>query len=436
MFTKQTIKDIDLKGKRVLLRADYNVPVKDGKITDDYRMTQSVQTIQYILAQEGSSLVIISHLGRPDGKPDPAFSLAPVAKHLTELLGKDVAFAPDCIGEVAKTASSALQPGGVLLLENLRFHPEEEKDDPVFAKALVDASGAQVFVQDGFGVVHRAHASTDAITKLLPSVAGLLLEKEVDTITQVMQKPARPLVAVVGGSKITDKIDVLKKLIELSDCVAVAGALANDFLIAQGYSIGKSLSEPEALETAKETLELAKETEKQRPFSFLVPRDVVVSTDINGKAPTRIVDLAHNTLADIEAYPKTPAPAAYTIGADEMILDLGPASAAYIAGAIKMAKTVVWAGTCGVTETKGLAGAHDPFAHGTHTVIEAMIGDSNSRPNKPFSLVGGGDTVGYVESEGLVADFNHVSTGGSAGLELMAGKSLPGVDALMDKKVQ
>ena len=433
MFTKKTIKDIDLKGKRVLLRAEYNVPVKDGQISDGYRITQSLPTIQYILQQEGSSLVIVSHLGRPDGKPDPALSLAPVARRLSELLGKEVAFATDCIGDAAKSAAGSLAAGGVLLLENLRFHPEEEKDDPVFAKALVDASGAQVFVQDGFGVVHRAHASTDAITKLLPSVAGLLLEKEIDTITQVMQKPARPLVAVVGGAKISDKIDVLKKLIELSDCVAVTGALANDFLISQGYIIGKSLSEPESLEVAKETLELARTVEKQREFSFLVPRDVVVSTDMKGNTPTRVVDLAHNTLADIEAYPKIPAPAAYTIGAEEMILDIGPMSAAYIAGAIKMSKTVVWAGPCGVTETKGLAGAHDPFAHGTHTVVEAMIGDSNSRPNKPFSLVGGGDTAAYVESEGLVADFNHVSTGGSASLDLMSGKNLPGVDALMNK---
>lgn len=435
MFNKQTVKDIDLKGKRVLLRADYNVPVKNGQIIDDYRIKQTLPTIQYILQQEGSSLVIISHLGRPvGGKPDPALSLESVATHLGELLGLGVSFVTDCIGDGAKKAAAALPVGGVLLLENLRFHSEEEKNDPAFAQALVDTSGAQVFVQDGFGVAHRAHASTDAIAKLLPAVGGLLLEKEVDVITKTMQDPQRPLVAVVGGAKISDKIDVLKRLLELSDCVAVVGALANDFLVAQGYKVGKSLIEPEALDTAKEVLENAREIEKQRNFSFLVPVDVVVSTDIGGKAPTRIVDLASNSLADIEAYPKVPTVEASRVADDEIILDIGPVSAAYIAGAVKLSKTVVWAGTCGVTETKGLAGAHDPFAHGTHTVVEAMIGDSNSHANKPFSVVGGGDTIGYVEAEGLLDDFKHVSTGGSASLELMSGKSLPGLDVLLDKE--
>lgn len=434
MFTKKTVRDIDLKGKRVLLRVDYNVPVKDGKITDDYRIKQTLPTIQYILEQEGSSLVIISHLGRPGGKADPALSLAPVAKHLGELLGKEVGFAADCIGDEAKKTASALPAGGILLLENLRFHPEEEKDDPAFAIALVETSAAKVFVQDGFGVAHRAHASTSALARLLPAVAGLLLEKEVDVITKTMQDPQRPLVAIVGGAKISDKIDVLKRLLELSDCVAVAGALANDFLVAQGYKVGKSLTESGALDTAKEVLESAREIEKKRNFSFLVPVDVVVSIDKEGKAPTRIVDLASNTLADIEAYPKLPAPAASSVAEDEIILDIGPISAAYIAGAVKMSKTVIWAGTCGVTETKGLAGAHDPFAHSTHTVIEAMIGDSNAHANKSFSLVGGGDTIGYVEAEGLIDDFNHVSTGGSASLELMSGKALPGVEVLLDKE--
>ena len=205
------------------------MPLKDGVIEDDYRIKESLETVKYILDQEGSSLVIISHLGRPDGKSDPQMSLAPVAKRLGELLEKEVGFANDCVGDEAKNAASGLQPGGILVFENLRFHPEEEKDDPAFAQQLVDASGAEIFVQDGFGVVHRAHASTDAITKLLPAVAGLLLEREVDTITKVMQDPARPLVAVVGGAKVSDKIDVLQRLIEHSDCVAVVGALANDF---------------------------------------------------------------------------------------------------------------------------------------------------------------------------------------------------------------
>jgi 3-phosphoglycerate kinase len=434
MFTKKTVREIDLRGKRVLLRADYNVPLKDGRISDDYRIKQSLETVKYILDQEGSSLVIISHLGRPDGKPDPAMSLAPVAKRLRELMDREVGFAADCVGDEAKNAAAQLQPGGILVFENLRFHPEEEKNDAGFAQALVDASAAEIFVQDGFGVVHRAHASTEAITKLLPAVAGLLLEREVDIITKTMQDPARPLVAVVGGAKISDKIDVLKKFIDICDCVAVVGALANDFLIAQGHTVGKSLSEPESLEIAKQALEEAQTIEKQREFSFLVPVDAVVSTDISGKAATRIVDISSNTLADIQAYPKTPAPEASAVAADELILDIGPISAAYIAGAIKVCKTVVWAGPCGVTETKGLSGAQAPFAHGTKVVVEAMIGDSNHHTNKPFSLVGGGDTVAYVESEGLVEDFNHVSTGGSASLELMSGKALPGVEALLNKE--
>lgn len=434
MFTKKTVKDIDLKGKRVLLRADYNVPVKDGKIDDDYRIKQSLPTVKYIWEQYESSLVIISHLGRPDGKPDKDFSLAPVAKRLSELLGKEVKFADDCIGEEAKEACDSLKPGEILLLENVRFHPEEEKDDPKFAQAIIDATGAQVFVQDGFGVVHRAHATTYAIAKLLPAVAGLLLENEVDTITKVMQDPARPLVAVVGGAKISDKIDVLNKFIDIADCVAVGGGMANDFLLAEGLKVGKSLIEKDVLDDAKKILQKAKQAEKDRQFSFIVPVDAVVSTSADGKSPTRIVDLTSHTLSDIEAYPKTPPHHAYSIAAEEMILDIGPISSAYIAGAIKLSRTVIWNGTVGVTETKGLAGAQRPFAHGTKAIVDAMIGPSNQHLNKPFSLVGGGDTAAYVEEEGLVGDFNHVSTGGGASLELMAGRKLPGVEVLQDKR--
>ena len=433
MFTKKTIRDIDLTGKTVLMRADYNVPVENGAITDDYRVKQSLPTIEYILQQEGSKLVIVSHLGRPEGPDDKKYSLAPVAKRLGELMKKPVAFGADCMGEPAKQAAGALAPGSVLVLENVRFHPEEEKNDEAFAKAIVDASGAEVFVQDGFGVVHRAHATTAAVAKLLPAVAGLLLEREVDTITNVMQNPKRPLTAVVGGAKISDKIDILKHFIEIADCVAVAGAMGNNFLLAEGFALGQSLVEPEVLDTTKEILEKAKAAERQRNFNFLLPTDVVVSTARDGTQPTRVVDLASHTLADITAYPKKPDPSLHTIGDKEMMLDLGPISAAYIAGAIRMSQTVVWNGACGVTETKGIAGAPAPFAHATRTIVDAMIGTSNNHQNKPFSLVGGGDTAGYVESEGLIADFNHVSTGGGASLDLMAGKSLPGVDVLLAK---
>ncbi|MBX4201460.1 phosphoglycerate kinase [Candidatus Saccharibacteria bacterium] len=432
-FNKKTVHDADLKGKRVLLRADYNVPIKDGKISDDYRITQSLPTINYIWEQYQSSLVIISHLGRPEGKPNKDFSLAPVAKHLSKLLCKDVKFVDDCVGEAAKAACDKLGPGEILLLENLRFHAEEEKNDKDFAKQLVETSGAEVFVQDGFGVVHRAHASTEAVNHLLPSVAGLLLAKEVETIDKVIRDPAKPLVSVVGGAKISDKIEVLNKLIEISDCVAIVGAMANNFLLADKFKVGKSMVERELLDTTREILQQAKREEKKRNFNLLVPIDVVVSKKIDGTAPTKVVDISVHNMADIQAYPKTPKPNAYSVGSEDIILDIGPQSAATIAGAIKLSSTVIWNGTCGVTETKGIAGAHDPFAHATHTIMEAMIGDSNAHKNKPFSFVGGGDTVSYVEQQGLTSDFSHVSTGGGASLELISGHKLPGVEALEDK---
>lgn len=433
-FNKKTVQDISLENKRVLMRADYNVPVKDGKISDDYRIKQSLETIRFILAKPGTRLVIMSHLGRPKGPDDKQSSLKPVAQHLSQLLDKKVHFAADCIDDEAKAAAERLGQHEILLLENLRYHPEEEANDKVFAKALVDASGAQIFVQDGFGVVHRAHASTEAITQLLPSVSGLLLAKEIKTIEKIIKEPAKPLVSVIGGAKISDKIEVLNKMINISDCVAVVGAMANNFLLAEHYEVGNSLIEKEALITAKRVMKKAREEEKKRNFSFLLPVDVVVSKRADGRLPTRIVDLKGDNIADILAYPKLPKSSAYIVGPDEMIMDIGPASAGLIAGALKMANTVFWNGTCGITETRGLAGAHDPFAHGTRTITEAMIGPSNRHANRPFTLVGGGDTVSYVEQQGLVEDFSHVSTGGGATLELISGHKLPGVEALEDKK--
>jgi len=432
-FKKKTVKDVDLKAKRVLLRADYNVPVEKGKISDDYRIKRSVQTIKYIWEQYQSSIVIVSHLGRPDGKPSPEYSLRPVAKRLSELLDKPVQFVGDTVGGEAKEACAQLKPGQIIMLENLRFDGREEKNDKQFAKELVETAKAEVFVQDGFGVVHRAHASTDAITKLLPSVSGLLLEKEVTTIELVLDKPIRPLISVVGGAKTSDKVEVLNKLIELSDCVAVVGAMANNFLLAEGVKVGKSKVEKEALSMTKEVLDQARKQERKRNFSFLVPVDAVVSEEIDGTGKTRVVDVLGGNISDIEAYPKIPKPSAYTVEKDELILDIGPASAAQIAGAIKLAGTVIWNGPCGITEVKGIAGAHDPFAHGTHTIVEAMIGSSNKHANKPFTLVGGGDTVSFVEAERLTGDFSFVSTGGGATLELISGHKLPGVEALEDK---
>lgn len=432
-FHKKTIRDIDLKNKRVLMRADYNVPIEDGKITDDYRIEQSLPTIRYIL-EHGASLVIISHLGRPEDSGDEAASLTPVAKRLGELLGQEVRFGEDCIGDKAHKASKGLQPGGAVLLENLRFHPQEEANNEEFARQIIEAAEAEVFVQDGFGVVHRAHASTDAIARQkIPAVAGLLLEKEVDTITKVMEHPERPLVAVVGGAKIGDKIEILERLLDHADCVAVVGAMANDFLAIQGHKLGKSLLDVDSEDEAQDVLERAEAIEKKRPFRFLVPVDVVVSTDKEGTKPTRIVDLGSHVIHDIESYPKAPQAASYTIASDEMVLDIGPMSASRIAGAIDMAKTVLWNGTCGVTETEGLHGAQPPFSHATKMIVEAMIGPSRHHANRAFSLVGGGDTVGYVESQGLVKEFDHVSTGGGASLELMSGKTLPGVEALEDR---
>jgi phosphoglycerate kinase len=432
-FYKKTVKDINLKGKRVLMRADYNVPIAKGKISDDYRMKRSLETIRYILAQEGTRLVIISHLGRPEGPDDAELSLKPVARHLSELLGRNVRFADDCIGEEAARFVAGLDEHGILLLENLRFHKEEEANDAVFAKALAEATQADVFVQDGFGVVHRAHASTDAITKVLPSVAGLLLADEVTTINKLLSEPARPVVSVVGGAKVSDKIEVLDKLIGMSDCVAVVGAMANNFLAAQRTKIGQSKLEKEAMDTTHQVLERVAKEEKKRRFSFITVTDAVVSRKADGTAPTRIVDISGNSLADIEAYPKLPRQSAHTVGNDEMILDIGPMSAAMIAGAVKMAGTVIWNGPCGVTEVKGIAGAAAPFAHGTRTIVEAMIGQTNQHANKPYSFAGGGDTASYIEEQGLTEDFDFVSTGGGASLELIAGHKLPGVEALEDK---
>lgn len=433
MFTKKTIKDIALTDKRVLLRADYNVPVTDGVISDDYRIKQSVPTIEYILNQKPESLIIISHLGRPLGPQDKSASLKPVARRLGHLLDRPIYFVDDCAGASVREAAGKLEHGAILMLENLRYHPEEEKNDPHFAQSIAEDTGAQVFVQDGFGVVHRAHASTEAITKYLPSVAGLLLEKEVDTITRVMKQPARPLVTVVGGAKISDKIEILETFIKLADCVAVGGAMANDFLRAEKIPVGASLVDEGSVGLAAEIIAKARKAEMERNFSFLLPVDAVVSKSADGRQSTRVVDLASHSLADIEAYPKLPPHSASRVKSDEKILDIGPISAGQMVGAIKLADTVIWNGTLGVTETRGLAGAYPPFSHATHMVVEAIIGASNRHRNKAFSLVGGGDTVSYIEQQKLTDDFSHVSTGGGASLELMTGHKLPGIEALQDK---
>lgn len=428
MFTKQTIRDLDIEGKTVLLRADYNVPVNEGAITDDYRIKQSLPTLNYLLDKK-AKVIICSHLGRPKGQQDVACSLFPVAKRLQQLLDKPVEFVTDCVGPAAQKAVKGLKPGQVLLLENLRFHAEEEANDDAFAKQL--AGLADVFVQDGFGVVHRAHASTEAVTHHLPSVAGLLLEKEVDTITNVMEQPERPLLAIIGGAKISDKIDILHRFIGIADFVAVGGAMANTFLAAKGIEVGESLYDPADIPVAKKIMQAAADEAKKRPFVFVVPHDVVVAAKIDKTAPTRIVELTTHTMADIQHYPGRVPAAAGHVHAHEKILDIGPFSASFIAGGVQLAKTVVWNGTVGVTETPSLQGPIGPTAHGTQTIIEALLGELG---HKPFTVVGGGDTVGYVESRKLADHFGHVSTGGGASLELMGGRKLPGVEALKNKK--
>lgn len=427
MFTKKTIKDIELKGKRVLLRADYNVPLSGGAVADDYRIAQSLPTIEYLL-KHGATVIICSHLGRPKGPNDASCSLQPVADRLATLLKKPVRFVSEFAGDDTVAAAKKLKPGQVMLLENLRFHPEEEKNDKAFGKQL--ASLADVFVQDGFGVVHRAHASTEAVTHYLPSVAGLLLEKEVSTINNIMLQPERPLAAIIGGAKIADKIDILHKFIEIADFVAIGGAMANTFLLASGVDVADSLVDKAELPVARDVMKKAEAEARERDFTFALPRDGVVAHKIDPLAPTRLVDWGAHVIADIEAYPRRVRATATEVHAHERILDIGPFSGAFIAGGLQLAQTVVWNGTMGVTETAGVQGPVGPYAHGTELIVEAMLGQFG---HKPFTLVGGGDTVGYVQSRGLVEAFDHVSTGGGASLELMSGRALPGVTALLDK---
>lgn len=428
----KTIKDIDVKGKRVLLRTDYSVESPAGEISQDFRINQSLPTIKYLLENGADGIVIISHLGRPRGTRSKNLSLRPIAACLEQLLGREVKFAGDFVSNEASQAASHLKAGDILMLENLRFYLGEEANDLDFAKRLVKISGAQIFVQDGFGVVHRKSASTDAITKLLPSVAGLLLEKEAATLSEILSQPQRPLTAVIGGAKISDKIDLIKKFIEFADCVAITGAMANNFLLADGHKVGNSLIEKEHLPSAREIMRLAEEVELRRSFHFITPKDLVVSKTKDGLSPTRIVDISYS-LADIEAYPKLPKEASHTVGSDEMIVDIGPITAARIAGIVQMSKTVIWNGPSGITEVRGIAGAANPFSHGTRVIVDAVVGASRHHKSKPCSLAGGGDTVGYIEQNKLLDEFDFVSTGGGAMLEFLAGHKLPGLESLQPK---
>jgi 3-phosphoglycerate kinase len=431
MFTKKTIRDIDVHGKTVILHGEFDAPLNDdgSSVTSDFRIRCSVPTIRYLQEQD-CRIILISKLGRPDGTVDPKQSLKPVAISLAAILDQEVPFVSDCVGETVKKAAQALQPRGLVMLENLRFHPEEEENSEDFARQIVNDTGAEIFVQDCFALAHRKEAGTDAITRCLPSVAGLHLEAEVDTITKVMENPEKPLAAIVGGAKIADKIEILTKFIEMADFVAVGGAMANTFLVAKGYKVGKSKYEPDDLELAKDILAKAEEKAQKGGFVFFLPHDGVVAKSADKTAQTRLVDWETALIADIQSYPKAPAPETQQVADDEIIFDMGPFSAAFIAGGVQLARTVIWNGTLGVTETPALTGPVGPFAHGTEVLIEALTGEFGARP---FSLVGGGDTVGYIEQRNLTDAFNHVSAGGGASLELMAGHALPAVEALQDR---
>lgn len=428
-FTKKTVRDIDLHDKRVLVRVDYNVPLDEsGDITDDYRIKKSLPTIQYLLDQN-CKIILCSHLGRPEGKRDLKYTLKPCAERLAELLDSPVGFADDCVGDQTRQDVENLQSGQILVLENVRFHAGEEANDEEFAREL--ASFADVFVQDAFGVVHHGAVSVSEIPKYIPAVAGLLVEREVDTISSVMENPNRPLMAVVGGAKIKDKIAILNRLIDIADIVVVGGAMANTFLLAEGIAIGRSKADPEEVPLAKETIAKAKDKAAKQHFVFYIPQDGVVATSADETARTRIVDWDAHVIANVESYPKRPGRETSEVADNELILDVGPFSGAFIAGAMQLSNTVIWNGALGVTEVRGTQGPVGPFAHGTEVLVEAMLGQFG---HKPFTVLGGGDTVGYVEDRNLTESFDHVSTGGGASMELMSGNKLPGVEALQDKE--
>lgn len=394
---KKTVKDIDLKGKKVLMRADFNVPLnEEGVITDDTRIQAAIPTIRYIL-DEGAALILMSHLGRPKNEPDPKYSLLPVAKRLSEVLGTEVVFNDDgeVVGQVTKDAAAALKPGQILLLQNTRFRPEEKKNGADFAKEL--ASLGDVFVEDAFGSSHRAHASTAGVADYLPAVSGFLIQKELDFIGGALENPQRPFVAILGGAKVSDKIGVINNLLEKVDSLIVGGGMAYTFLKAQGYEIGTSLLEEDKIELAKELLAKAEE----KGVKLLLPVDVVVAPEFKADAP--------NENVSIDAIP-----------ADQMGLDIGVKTRERFAETIKSAKTVIWNGPMGVFEFPA-------FAKGTIAVAEAMA-DSEA-----ITIIGGGDSAAAVKQLGFEAGMSHISTGGGASLEFMEGKVLPGIDVLEDK---
>lgn len=391
---KKTVRDLDVAGKKVLVRVDFNVPLNDkGEITDDTRITASLPTIQYLLEQK-AAVILMAHLGRPKGQVKPELSLAPVAKHLGKLLGKKILFAPDCVGEAAQAAASKLKPGHILLLENLRFHKEEEKNDMEFAEKL--ASLADLYVNDGFGVSHRAHASVEGVTHFLPAAAGFLLEKEIQYVGQAVTNPLHPFVAIIGGAKVSDKIGVISNLLDKVDTLLIGGGMANTFLAAQGYKMGKSLVEEDKLDLAKELLAKA----KKNKVNMLLPTDLVMAAAFAPDAE-HVTEKVKNLN---QAY---------------MALDIGAETSKAYAEALADAKMIVWNGPMGVFEM-------DAFCKGTEAVAKAVA------KSRATSIVGGGDSVAAIEKLGLAKRITHISTGGGASLEYLEGKVLPGVAALDD----
>lgn len=403
-FYKQTIQTVPIENATVLLRADYNVPLKkDGTIADDFRIRASLPTVQYLLDKH-CKVVIISHLGRPEGR-DPKLSLEPVALRLANLLGRQVHFVSETVGDRVKMAVKRAPKNSVIVLENLRFDKREEANDEAFARQLAECSGARYFVQDGFGVVHRAHASTEAITHFLPGVAGFLLEKEVATLKGVMEHPDRPLVAVMGGAKVSDKIALVQRFVDVADKVIIGGAMANTFLAYKGYNMGASMVEAgqEAVLDSIYKVAVGKVGKDNVDDFIILPSDAAVAVDTTPEEPRRVVAIED-------------------IGFDEKALDIGEASIELIEQVVKTAKTVIWNGTLGYAELP-------QFSNGSARLAEVLAAHPNIT-----SIIGGGDTADFVQhwdkKEG--ASFTHVSTGGGASLELMAGEKLPGVESLLD----
>jgi phosphoglycerate kinase len=398
-MNKLTIKDLDLRGKRVFLRVDFNVPLKDGVVTDDTRIRETLPTLKLAI-EKGGRLVLASHLGRPKGGPDPKYSLHPVARKLEELLGKPVLFGLDCVGPGVESQSKALVDGEVLVLENVRFHPEEEKNDEAFSKQLAGLCDG-LFVCDAFGSAHRAHASVVGITRFVQqSAAGLLMEKELAFLGKAVSNPARPFVAILGGAKVSDKIEVVENLMKIADAMLIGGGMAYTFLKAQGLPIGKSLVENDKIDLARKILADA----KARGFKFLLPIDHVTAPEFKADAPA--------TTGSVTATP-----------ADQMGLDIGPKTIAAYAAEIANAKTIVWNGPMGVFEMPA-------FAKGTLEVVKAVAAATVSGAT---SIVGGGDSVAAVHQSGVADKISHISTGGGASLEFLGGRKLPGVEALTDR---